>query len=115
MRKGDDPIDRVETPKIAPPLALKDADTPTKKARSPGDTGQLKLPTPPRERKPKATQEKPLPGTTLAGHVKPGPPVYKQAWFWAIIGGVAVAAVVIPIVVPKEQRVTLGQTPIFHP
>ena len=46
---------------------------------------------------------------------KAGPPLYKQAWFWGVVGGVVVGATVVAIVIPKEQQLTVNQTTLFNP
>jgi hypothetical protein len=110
--KGDDPVNRPEKVDIAPPppvsgIRPKDP-TPTKTTKK----EEIALIN--------QSSSQDLSGmdpsgdiSTLTGRksivTKPGPPVYKQAWFWAVIGGVVAAGVIIPIVIPKEQKVLINQ------
>lgn len=127
MVKGDDPITRVEKVDIAPPIPMArlknggNSTNPNKVAVKKGpekinlgsfaNAGSSGLDT---GKKTGNGQKNDLATITSRRKiVKDGPPVYKQAWFWAVIGGVAVAAVVIPIVVPKEQKALISQGKLF--
>lgn len=117
--KGDDPVNRPEKVDVAPPPPVAGNDQPP--------TPNTNLP----EKRTsgvalvgKSVKDSEVGGldpsgdlTNLTGQnrapVKPGPPVYKQAWFWIVIGTVATAAVVIPIAIPKEQKVLVNQGRLF--
>lgn len=118
--KGDDPVNRPEKVDVAPPPPVAGNDpsanpnattVPEKR-----DTGSALVG--------KSVKDTEVAGldpsgdlTSLTGQrrnqVKPGPPVYKQVWFWAVIGTVAAAAIVIPIAIPKEQKVLVNQGRMF--
>lgn len=129
MVKGDDPVTRVEKVDVAPPVPMaslskaKDKKTASKDPNkidlgsfaspnaSTGGSGGLDS----RGRKTASAGSSGdlVSVTATRKKVKNGPPVYKQAWFWAVIGGVAAAAVIIPIVVPKEQKALVSQGKMF--
>lgn len=139
--KGDDPINRPEAVDIAPPPPMdmgagtpegSPSEAPTtpqpaegsKEEPPPEGEGESKIKLDP---EPAAEGGKPGErvaslGTPTADElsldkrrnvVKPGPPIYRQAWFWITISAVVVGAVIVAIVVPKEQQVTVTQGSVF--
>lgn len=124
--KGDDPVNRPEKVDVAPP-------PPVVGGRTPATNNNYNFPAKRTKRKkrfvlssrtndPVATRGLDPSGTGDDGLglrkprrlvKKSGPPVYKQAWFWAVVGGVVAAGVIIPIVVPKEQKVLISQGKLY--
>lgn len=114
--KGDDPVNRPEKVDVAPPPPVAGpVKTNNRRTRKKNDGPKLM------GRRVSSSDVRGLdpsgdiPGITggRRATVKPGPPVYKQAWFWAVVGTVAAAAIVIPIVIPKEQQVLVNQGKAF--
>ncbi len=115
--KGEDPINRPEKIDVAPPPPVASAkpkaagpkkDTP-KSLLGDEPTGFLKS-----RRSIDPTGADELTGTLAKKRKKiQGPPVYKQAWFWAVIGGVTAAAIIIPIVIPKPQKVLISNGKLY--
>ena len=115
--KGDDPVNRPEKVDVAPPPPVLGAKT--------GTPGLAKV----KKKKAVALLGRRVSRDEVRGLdsrsdiskitgrpdrvKKPSAPLYKQAWFWGVIGTVAAAAVVIPIVIPKEQKVLVNQGKLF--
>ena len=136
LAKGEDPVSRTENVDVAPPPPIGDqpegGDPAAQGTGGDGNTGSTETDEP---KQPKITfKEDPANptetrvagtgigsgtgkdddlGVTKRTVVKPGPPIYKQAWFWITIGVVVTGAVVVAIVVPKEQTVNVGQGTLF--
>jgi hypothetical protein len=125
MVKGDDPVTRVEKVDIAPPVPIAKAGNTTntaKKKVARTDPNKINLGT---FSNPSGSKGLDPGGSNTNGGgdiadrvntrkiVKAGPPVYKQVWFWAVIGSAAALAVVIPIVIPKDQKALVSQGKMF--
>lgn len=112
--KGDDPVNRPEKVDVAPPPPVTGAPVATRRkvAKKKDDIGNL-------GRRVSSADVKGLDptggdlGLGTRRPAKPSAPVYKQAWFWAVVGTVTAAAIVIPIVIPKDQRVLVNQGKVF--
>ncbi len=115
--KGDDPVNRPEKVDVAPPPPVLGAKSNAPNAPNAKKKKAIAL----LGRRVSNSEVRGLDSSSDISKItgkpsrssKIGPPVYKQVWFWAVIGTVAAAAVIIPIAVPKEQKILINQGKLF--